>query len=911
MSTDRSSTLSVTVPTASIRARLRRAPGAGVFVALVAVAVVLVAAASLGTVERLGGADSGLVFSSLRGHVTSADSRWATVEPGDHLVEIAGRKVSGPESIRAAWNQIEPGPLTIRFRRGEKEWQETAEARPFGAWVRISTWLRIATGIVLLAVGAVVFVLRPGRPVTWSFFGFCFALASHLLVYQALLPWPPEGVIVESVAIYASAGAGVLLFTLFPSPLFRRRRWAALFFLPAVVAAAALAWSYRRAGGFATAVAVIGGGYFLAVAAGLVCVGLIVAQYRRALRQAEPVDASKCRALLVAVVLGLVVPAILGTLKIGSEFDFAAKSLPVVFFVAVAAYSIVRHNAFDVDRFTAALVGYAATTVGLVVVFGVLLIAVPSLVGWSGVLDSPLSGAASAAAFFLLFSPAYRRVRTRVDRVFLRAGVAEEERLRLLRELAETVRSAELSTALESAVATAATLNVTRAEVWTSGADGSYGRFGEGTGTETAESIPPDNALIEALEGGSGGVQGLAEQLLAAEAQKELWARELALAVPIVASDRLQGFVALGRKRNGTAYSKQERAFVETVASHLAIAFERSSGRATRLGPYRILERLGTGGMAEVFLAAKQGPGGFELLVALKRMLPHLSDDPDCVAMFLDEARIAAQLSHPNIVRILDIESLQGRYFLAMEYVDGPTLAALLRAAGQTGKALPLAVGAAIAVAMLRALQAAHTRGDRQGRPLHLVHRDVKPGNLLLSRQGEVKLGDFGIARAEFRLYSTEPGQARGTRPYMAPEIWDGRVGAAADLFSAGAVIYEMVTGEVAFPRGTEALRSDPPAALGRDLPKGLRSFFDTALAGDPSVRFASAEAMREAFLEAIGPVEPAPPEAVAEAVRELCPPRSSDRSVDPSLLLEEGPETEPTRRDRRFADDLPPTERG
>jgi serine/threonine-protein kinase len=831
------------------------------------------------------------------GHATTVGERWPTVSAGDRIVAVGGRPVDGPGEIRAAWNDIEPGALTFRLARDGREWEATAEAVPRSLGALAGTWLRVLTGAILLLAGAGVFALRPARPTTWAFLAFCFALAFHLLIYHAMLPWPPVGVALESVGMYASAGASVWLFSLFPSPLYRRRRWHAVYFVPAAVAAAVLAATYRRPEGFGTAVAVISAGYLVAMAAGLAAIGLIVAQLVRARRRGDRVDGAKCRALLVAVVLGLVFPTALGAFsELRSELDFVTSSLPVILFVVVAAYSIVRHNAFDVDRFTAAVVGYAGTTFVLLLAFGLVLIALPSLLGWSGVADSPLAGAAGAAVFFLVFSPIYRRVRRRVDRIFLRTSLAEEERLAVLRELAEVVRSADLAAALEAGEEAAATLHVTRSGIWTAGPDGAFDRF-PGSGGEASVPVPAGSALVEALTG--GGVRGHDELPRASEAQRELWNRGLALAVPITANDRLQGFVALGRKRNGTAYSGEERVFVETVASHLAIAFERSSGRTARLGPYRILERRGTGGMAEVFLAEKRGPGGFELRVALKRMLPHLGDDPDFVAMFLDEARIAAQLSHPNIVRILDIESLQGRYFIAMEYVDGPTLARLLRTAARSGDGgtLPLDVSAAIAGGMLRALQYAHTLEDHQGRPMRLVHRDVKPGNLMIGGQGEVKLGDFGIARAEFRLFSTEPGRAKGTVPYMAPELWRGQVTPAADLFAAGAVIYEMVTGAQAFPRGASHDRLLPATERDRRLPAALDAFLERALDLDPERRFASAAAMREAFLAAIAPVTPAPAEAVARTALTLCPSRIASPSDETSVLFAggESDETSPT----------------
>jgi len=913
-------TVTIAVAPASVLSRLRQARGSWLFAVLVVAAVALIAAACVGTVRRLGGADPGLSFSSLRGHVTRADDRWSTVERGDAFVEIAGRPVASSADVRAAWTAIRPGSLTMRFRRGGEEWEETARARPRGLLVRLGTWLRVLTGGFLLAAAVLVFAVRPGRPVTWVFLLFCFALAFHLLIYLALLPAPAAGVLLESLGLYATAGAAVWLFSLFPRPLSRRRRWAALLFSPFLAAASVLALDAGRPStdesAYETALRVIYAGYPVAILAGLACIILLVVQLVRARRREDGLTASKCRALFVAVTIGLVLPAALGLVRsFGSEFDFAIKSFPIVVFVGITAYSIVRHNAFDIDRFTAVVVGYGATVAGLGLAFALLLVGLPSLVGWSGVTRSPVAGAVSATLFFLLFSPVYRRVRGRVDRVFLRAGVAEAERLRLLRGLADGVRTDDLSNALETGIDAASSLHAARTEIWTAGADGSYGPFGAGTGTVTADSLPPESALVVALQGGGHGVERASDGRLTTEAQRQLSERGLALASPIVANERLQGFVALGRKRNGTAYSKEERDFVEMVASHLAIAFERSSGRTVRLGPYRILERLGTGGMAEVFLAEKRGPGGFELRVALKRMLPHLGDDPDCVAMFLDEARIAAKLSHPNIVRIHDIESLQGRYFIAMELVDGATLAELIRTARQRGEVLPLEVSAAVAVAMLRALRYAHGLTDRHGRRVRLVHRDVKPGNLLVSRQGEVKLGDFGIARAELRLYRTEPGHARGTLPYMAPELWHGRVGPEADLFSAGAVIYEMLTGELAFPAGAAKGRFVPLTARRPELPRALDAFLEQALAREPASRFASAEAMEEAFLRATAPAVPAPGRAVAEVVDASISFAGSRPAPDPSVLVEDrrrsdraSEATEAT--GRRIEEDLPPTER-
>jgi eukaryotic-like serine/threonine-protein kinase len=167
-----------------------------------------------------------------------------------------------------------------------------------------------------------------------------------------------------------------------------------------------------------------------------------------------------------------------------------------------------------------------------------------------------------------------------------------------------------------------------------------------------------------------------------------------------------------------------------------------------RLGPYDLLKRIATGGMAEVYVARRAGPHGFQKTVAVKRILPQYARDPDFVAMFVDEARVCARLAHPNIVQVFDFGEQDGELYMAMEYVDGTTGARLIRAASADQDPIPLDVCLHIAVSVLRALEYAHSARDEDGKPLSLVHRDVSPGNVLIDGSGTVKLTDFGIARA-------------------------------------------------------------------------------------------------------------------------------------------------------------------
>ncbi len=277
-------------------------------------------------------------------------------------------------------------------------------------------------------------------------------------------------------------------------------------------------------------------------------------------------------------------------------------------------------------------------------------------------------------------------------------------------------------------------------------------------------------------------------------------------------------------------------------------------------GNYRLQRRLARGGMAEVFLARLIGVEGFERRVAIKRILPHLSESEEFRGMFLDEARLAAQLTHPNIVHIYDFGKVDDYYFIAMEYVDGVDIGRLIRRAKE--RPVPFELAARIMADTCAGLQFAHNAVDPMGRKLELVHRDVTPQNVLVSYDGVVKLVDFGIAKAQFAAGRTRPGVVKGKYAYMSPEQVEGRaLDGRSDVFSAGICLYEMLTGVPLFRRDdvTASMREirdgKPihPEKHRRDVPEELIKIMRRALQTSRDNRYASASAMQtdlERFLK-------------------------------------------------------------
>ncbi|KFE63159.1 serine/threonine protein kinase [Hyalangium minutum] len=259
-----------------------------------------------------------------------------------------------------------------------------------------------------------------------------------------------------------------------------------------------------------------------------------------------------------------------------------------------------------------------------------------------------------------------------------------------------------------------------------------------------------------------------------------------------------------------------------------------------QFGKYRLVKKLATGGMAEVFLAKAAGPMGFEKNLVIKRILPHLAEDPRFVEMFLAEARLAALLNHPNIVQIFDFGEFEETYYLAMEFIDGPNLRTLSRRARDSGIRLPPVYCAKIISQACDGLAFAHDFvSPETGAPLNLIHRDVSPDNILLSRQGAVKVVDFGIAKAANQEHRTQTGMIKGKLAYMPPEQLQGQpLDRRVDVYALGVVLYELLTGHKPFDATTDvsmmqAIIFEPfvPASHRRpDLPRALSQILDRAL---------------------------------------------------------------------------------
>lgn len=284
------------------------------------------------------------------------------------------------------------------------------------------------------------------------------------------------------------------------------------------------------------------------------------------------------------------------------------------------------------------------------------------------------------------------------------------------------------------------------------------------------------------------------------------------------------------------------------------------TGKLPHIDRYELVAEIASGGMATVFLGRMLGVGGFERFVAIKRLHPHLGSDESFVKMFLDEARLVANIRHQHVVPVLEVGAGEAGYYLAMEYIEGDTLATILSKLVQRGAKLPSKVAVRIVLDMLAGLHAAHELVDPNGEPVGLVHRDVSPQNVLLDVHGVTRIADFGVAHATSRLGSTVAGQLKGKVAYMAPEQARGTpVTRRADIFAAGIVLWEALCMKRLFMADNEAVTLNklmfepiPKLRAGNPtMPSSVEKVIDRALNRDPEARFATAAEFSAALEEA------------------------------------------------------------
>src|SRR5436190_10823109 len=277
--------------------------------------------------------------------------------------------------------------------------------------------------------------------------------------------------------------------------------------------------------------------------------------------------------------------------------------------------------------------------------------------------------------------------------------------------------------------------------------------------------------------------------------------------------------------------------------------------KPTRFGKYLLLERIAVGGMAEVFVAKAFGVEGFERLLAIKRILPTMGEDAEFIRMFVDEARLAVQLAHANIVQVLELGKHDESLYIAMEYISGRDLRQLMERFRKRQQPMPLPQACLIVAEVCEALDHAHRKKDAQGRSLGIVHRDVSPQNVLVSFEGGVKLIDFGIAKAESRLQKTQSGILKGKFSYMSPEQVKGNaVDGRGDIFACGILLWELVCGEKLFTGESdyavlEKIRAGAvpsPRSRNPQCPQALEKVILRALAPDPARRYPAASQLHD-----------------------------------------------------------------
>ena len=330
-------------------------------------------------------------------------------------------------------------------------------------------------------------------------------------------------------------------------------------------------------------------------------------------------------------------------------------------------------------------------------------------------------------------------------------------------------------------------------------------------------------------------------------------------------------------------------------------------------GRYHLLERIASGGMADVFKARMTGEEGFEKIVAIKRILPHLATNEGFITMFVDEAKLAAQLTHNNIIHIYELGKVDAWHYIAMEYVDGKDLRSILKMGRDRAFPLPVELALFITARIASALDYAHRRMATDGRELNLVHRDVSPPNILISWEGDIKLCDFGVAKAATKVSTTISGALKGKLQYMSPEqAWGKKIDRRSDIFSLGAVLFEALTGRNLFEGENdlsvlEKVRSGQvatPSSLNLEVPPRIDQIVLKALAREPQDRYQNASDLEKDLLSVLYAFQPSPgPADLAIYLHRLLetPPAATDDDIEAAFAAAQKPAEEAPKTGKRL----------
>ncbi len=323
-----------------------------------------------------------------------------------------------------------------------------------------------------------------------------------------------------------------------------------------------------------------------------------------------------------------------------------------------------------------------------------------------------------------------------------------------------------------------------------------------------------------------------------------------------------------------------------------------------------LIEKIATGGMAEVWKARMRGVEGFQKIVAIKKILPHLSDNQEFVDMFIDEAKFAAQLNHNNIIHIYDLGKISGSYYIAMEYVDGGDLKSIISRGENSGHPLTVELALFIASKIASALDYAHRKRDFDEKEMGLVHRDVSPQNVLVSHDGDIKLCDFGIAKAASKASHTHTGALKGKLQYMSPEqAWGKPIDRRSDVFALGTVLYEMLTSsrlfggdsEISILEQVREARVPPPSRINDEVPPEVDRIVLKALEKDADKRYQTAGEMAREIDAVLYTFRPTPTSAdlaihmhrIHSAQPAPPPPQHFDDAADEPTAIDDGPGAE------------------